>query len=74
MKSMLKPLDLHNKERTDAHVKLQQKLSTPGPTGLKCPDCGKELFDSNARVILNPQPPKKEVHCPYCRFKGTRVV
>lgn len=42
--------------------------------GIECPDCGSELFDTNPNVILTSYPPKNEIHCSNCKYKGYRYL
>lgn len=57
-------LDEHNKQKAMLH----RKLSDPYPNGIACPQCGKELWDTDPTEVLASNPPKKRVHCPSCGF------
>ena len=46
----------------------------PHPNNIECPDCGKELWDSEPQVTLTSNPPQKRVHCPACDFAGLRLA
>lgn len=46
----------------------------PIPNGTPCPECGKELWDSEPRITLHSNPPQKSVHCPSCGYRGYRTV
>lgn len=39
-------------------------------TGIQCPACGDELIETNPGVLLLSYPPKKDVHCPTCKYKN----
>lgn len=49
------------------------KKAGPSPSGISCPECGKELLDANDGTVLLTVPPQVRVHCPCCNWKGTRV-
>jgi uncharacterized protein with PIN domain len=68
----MKTLDEHNKERQKYRV--LDCLSEPHPSGIACPKCKAELWDSDqSRVVAN-MPPETEVYCPECGYHGYRVV
>jgi len=49
----------------------------PLPTGIACPDCGDELYDVSPFEVIKADkdnPPRKEVACQSCGFKGYRNV
>lgn len=54
--------------------KIYQRAS-PGPVlnGIACPECGKELVDSQPNAELTSYPPQKNVKCPSCGWKGYRI-
>lgn len=43
-------------------------------TGIACPECGKELYDANPGTYLMSNPPKVEVKCAACGYKGYRLA
>jgi DNA-directed RNA polymerase subunit RPC12/RpoP len=68
----MKTLAEHNAER---RAILQAGAeSRPRPNGIKCPDCGGELWDTNPQMTLTSDPPQKNVHCPDCGYQGYRVA
>lgn len=66
----MKTLMEHNAERDQAWINMND--SSPRPNGIACPECGKELMDSNPFVTLTSAPPQKNVHCPACGYVGYR--
>lgn len=66
----LKPLAEWNEQR---QVNYQNKYDSI-PNGLACPWCGKELMDTCPAITLASYPPKKDVHCSNCTYKGYRVA
>ena len=44
------------------------------PNGISCEKCGGELSDTNPNMILTSLPPKKNVHCPKCGWRGYRLA
>lgn len=69
---MLKALDQHNKERREHFRYLNS--NKPRLNGLACPNCGKELVDSNPNMLLTSNPPQKNVKCQACEYVGYRVA
>ena|ERR1035437_3868200 len=45
----------------------------PIQNGDRC-SCGGSMFDSSPNIVLSSYPPKKNVHCEKCGFRGYRVV
>lgn len=73
----MKTLDQHNAERWEAHLEAHQSMldsQKPHPNGIACPNCGKELWDSNPAITLTSYPAKKNVHCPSCGHSGYRIA
>ena len=64
-----KPLEEHNKARLDAFWRDE---GGPRPNGIACPECGKELFDSNPCMCLTSWPPQYATRCPNCGYLGSR--
>jgi len=72
-KPPLKALDEHNAERVAAY----ELASAPRPNGIACPECGKELVDTDATVKSAPflrVMPYVVTHCPACDYYGERVA
>jgi len=69
----MKTLDKHNLERQEEHQLIIQSQQ-PHPNGIECPDCGKELWDSNPTVTLTSNPCKKNINCPECGYIGYRLA
>ena len=44
----------------------------PRPNGVACPKCGAELYDSSPCFALTSHPLQYYVHCPSCKWHGTR--
>ena len=72
MNKKLKLLSEHNAEAWQAH----KNINNPVLNGIACPECGKELYDSNPMAILTSSPPQKNVHCSNkkCGYIGYRVA
>ena len=69
----MKTLAEHNAERRADHDALR-RAQEPHANGLACPQCGKELWDSNPMMTLTSNPPQKHVHCPACQYRGYRLA
>jgi len=69
----MKTLEQHDTERWEAHRSFQNGQN-PHPNGIACPKCGKELWDSNPMLTLTSNPPKKDIHCPACDYRGYRLA
>lgn len=67
---VLKSLEGHNKEARE-HYRDMDKY--PRSNGLACPNCGRELMDSDP-MMLTSSPPQRNVHCSGCGFIGYRVA
>ena len=72
MEKKLKTLNEHDSERLGLYYGLYE--NTPKPNGIGCPQCGEELVDSMPNITLTSLPPKKDIHCPYCDFRGYRLA
>lgn len=75
----LKTLNEHNADRLAMHEVYREK-NKPQPNGIECPECGKELRDSQPAVTIKEDengdaifPPQKHIHCPACGYRGYRV-
>lgn len=64
----LKTLQEHDAEVSEAYAKLREQHTN----GIACPECGKELLDSNPGIVLTSYPPQKNIHCPACGWRGYR--
>ena len=56
----------------DTWPQMSWRPSDPVLNGIKCPDCGEELFDTNPEQILLSMPPQYNIHYKYCKYTGTR--
>ncbi len=70
---MLKTLSDHNAGRWEDYAETEN-LSKPHPNGIKCPECKRELWDSDPMVTLTSDPPQKNIHCPACGYRGYRLA
>lgn len=68
----MKTLNEHNSERRSSHMSMNS--NEPRPNGIACPECGKELLDSNPYSTLASWPPQKDVKCSECDYTGYRVA
>jgi hypothetical protein len=68
--SKLKSLDEHNREASERWAFHQKRHP---PNGIACPLCGTEMVDSSPMMELTTAPPQKEIHCPACKYKDTRI-
>lgn len=69
----MKTLAEHNAQAIAAQRKFEESTKTH-PNGIACPECGKELWDSNPMEIFTSNPPQKHVNCPDCGFRGYRIA
>ena len=46
----------------------------PQPNGIACEKCGAELLDTTPNMICSSLPPKKNVNCEQCGWKGWRLA
>ena len=67
MQNNLKTLDEHNRI-----VGELRKIQETGHTGIACPNCGNELFDSSPGIVLLSNPPQYRVFCRVCNWMGSR--
>ncbi len=72
-------VEILNKYLTDNLISLEEHNSIINISshklklnGIACPNCGKELFDSQPDIILMTNPPKKHIECGNCGFEGYR--
>ena len=69
----MKTLDEHDNERWEAYDALRKKQESYA-NGIACPKCDEELLDSSPMMTLTSNPPKKDVHCPKCGYRGYRLA
>jgi len=69
----MKSLKEFNAERWEDHRSIQE-LNKSRPNGIACPQCGKELWDSDPTVTLTSYPAQKNVYCPACGYNGYRIA
>ena len=69
----MKTLDEFNDDRWRHHMALDD-MNKPHPNGIACPKCGAELWDSNPMMTLTSNPPKENVHCESCDYRGYRIA
>ncbi len=50
------------------------KSSMNVPNGIACPKCHAELVDCDRRVLLTSAPPKYDIKCMACGWKGYRYA
>lgn len=62
----MKTLEQNNLEN------IYQDNSKPQKNNIECPKCKSELYDTNPNITLTSNPPKKEIHCDNCDYKGYR--
>jgi len=61
----------------EANNEARKRYSTyrlPRLNGIACPDCGTELIDTNPGQVLTSSSPLMVVHCPKCKYQGSRVA
>jgi len=46
----------------------------PRRNGIACPKCGAELMDTSPGQVLTSLPPCTAIHCPECKYTGSRIV
>lgn len=56
------------------HNRMQHQSNLPKLNGYECPECGAELFDSSPLMIKTSSPPKLDIHCSKCSYKGYREI
>lgn len=72
MEKKLKTLEEHDSEYFKDYWNLNS--NEPIPNGIACPDCGKELYDSQPMITLASYPPKKNITCKNCNYNGYRIA
>ena len=71
--AIMKTLAEHDAEKMEIFRSLEQ-LNRTHVNGIACPNCGKELWDTNPTVLLTSYPPRKQISCIECGYAGTRLV
>jgi hypothetical protein len=71
MAKKLITLEQSNLLHKDVHI--TDNMVLPKKNSIKCPICGKELYDSYPNVTLTSDPPQKNTHCKKCGYVGYRV-
>ena len=69
----MKTLEEHDAERWKLIEEIEESKK-PHANGIACPECGKELWDSDPMTILTSYPAQKNVHCPACGYRGYRLA
>ncbi len=67
----MKTLEEFNNNRRSKHN--YNYNNNPEKNGISCPECGKELYDSNPMATLTSDPPQKNIHCD-CGYTGYRIA
>jgi len=62
------------KWRSSGPRKQSKGDTKPVLNGIQCPGCHAELMDTHPNVTITSAPPRKEVHCPSCGWKGRRIA
>lgn len=63
-------------EWNETQTSMWRKFSSdaPRPNRIACPNCNAELVDPTPNIQISGNPPRLNVECPKCGFKGTRVA
>ena len=69
----LKTLEEHNKLRFESLNEVWSMYGNPRKNRIECPKCGEELLDSTPNIILTSNPPKLNIHCEKCNYRGYRI-
>lgn len=69
MSTKLKTLKEYNETMEELY-----QYENSGKTGIECPNCKNELYETSINTILLSYPPKKEVHCKECNYTNYIVV
>lgn len=64
-------LEDHNRK---AWANIDMTHNGPQRNGIECPQCKQELYDTDLLTVLTSYPPKKEIHCDNCGYKGYRIA
>jgi len=71
--SKLKTLEEWNNERFQEHKDKSEEIRYPKPNGIECPQCKGELSDTDSCMLMS-SPPKKNVLCEQCSYRGYRIA
>lgn len=66
----MKTLEQFNEEK----LKEYEGFGKPCKNGIKCPNCGAELWDCHPLTTLTSDPPQKQICCKSCDYKGFRIA
>lgn len=64
----MKTVEEHNREALENY-----KTKDIG-TGVQCPHCGAEMFETTPGIVLASYPPQKRVHCKSCGYHTTLIT
>lgn len=70
----METLEKFNERRKQSWELQESENNIPKLNGISCPRCGAELFDTEPAYTLMSNPPKKNIHCSECEFKGYRIA
>ena len=62
------------KEHNDHAYMSYMKSAEACPNEISCPECGKELWDTTPMLTLTSYPPKMNIHCRACDYRGYRLA
>jgi len=68
----LKSLEEHNLKDSNWNTHIYD--SSPILNGIACPNCKKELMDSNPIITNLSYPPRKNINCTSCDYVGYRIA
>lgn len=66
---MLMSLEAFNQRSLQNYLQI---ITYPIKNGIKCPECGLELYDTYKGILCS-NPPKRNIHCD-CGYKGYRYL
>ena len=58
----------HDRRRREAY-----EVAKSHRNGIACPECGKEMIDTDPYIVLPTDPPQKRIGCE-CGFSGYRLA
>lgn len=64
----LTSLEDYNKEQSEIYILINE----PTKNGIACPECGKELYDTNNGIAYPTYPMQYPIHCE-CGWSGTKI-
>jgi len=59
---------------SDERKELMSEDDKHCPNEISCPKCGRELLDTYPKIVPVGYPPRQNIHCSNCDYKGYRVV